>query len=62
MNHKILELARQAAQLEGWGPEVWQTTFTEKFANLIIKECIKTVNDKGETYSAYWIEKHFGVE
>jgi hypothetical protein len=37
MNERILELARQAAAVEGWGPEVWQTTFTEKFAELIIK-------------------------
>lgn len=41
MNERILELAQQAAAAEGWGPEVWQTTFSEKFAELIIGECIK---------------------
>jgi hypothetical protein len=35
MNERIRELAKQAAAVEGWGPEVWQTTFTEKFAALV---------------------------
>lgn len=39
MNERIKNLARQAAAVEGWGPEVWQTTFTEKFAELIVREC-----------------------
>jgi hypothetical protein len=39
MNERIKELARQAAAVEGWGPEVWQTTFSEKFAELIVKQC-----------------------
>ena len=37
-------------------------TFALSLAELIVRECIKTVHDKGETYSAYLIETHFGVE
>jgi hypothetical protein len=33
----------------------------EEFAKLIVRECIKTVQDRGEAYSAYLIEKHFDV-
>jgi hypothetical protein len=42
-------------------PMNWNTV-AEDFAGSIIKECVKVVHDKGETYSEYLIEKHFGVE
>ncbi len=45
MNERIRELAREAAFAEGWGPEVWQTTFTEKFAELIVRECLRIVDE-----------------
>ena len=38
MNKRIYDLARQAAAVEGWGTQVWQTTFTDKFAELLIEE------------------------
>ena len=41
MNKRIFELAKQAAAVEGWGPEVWQTTFTEKFAELLVQDYAK---------------------
>jgi hypothetical protein len=43
MNERIQKLAREAALAEGWGPGVWQTTFTEKFAELIVKETMQIV-------------------
>ena len=46
MNERIRELAKQAAAVEGWGPEVWQTTFTEKFAELIVKECLGDLKER----------------
>jgi hypothetical protein len=46
MNERIKELARQAAAVEGWGPEVWQTTFSEKFAELIIKESLGDLKER----------------
>jgi hypothetical protein len=63
MNQRIQELARQAAAIEGWGPEVWQTTFSEKFAELIVRECaeqVKNLRVNGYGVSgAEIIRKHF---
>jgi hypothetical protein len=63
MNQRIQELARQAAAIEGWGPEVWQTTFSEKFAELIVRECAEQVkNLRVDGYGisgAEIIRKHF---
>lgn len=47
MNERIKQLAQQAAVAEGWGPEVWQTTFSEKFAELIVRECAELCREKG---------------
>jgi hypothetical protein len=67
MNERIQKLAREAALAEGWGPGVWQTTFTEKFAELIVRECASIA----QTYMSRWpedheltkqIKEHFGVE
>ena len=71
MNERIEKLARQAALAEGWGPGVWQTTFTEKFAELIVKECISTLEEKiyrsidnegDEIWADLILKEHFGVE
>jgi hypothetical protein len=45
MNERIQKLAREAALAESWGPGVWQTTFTEKFAELIVRECVGVADD-----------------
>jgi hypothetical protein len=55
MNERIMKLAKEVAAIEGWGPEVWQTTFTEKFAELLIRECAGICNDVG---AAVWAEQH----
>jgi hypothetical protein len=70
MNERIQKLAREAALAEGWGPGVWQTTFTEKFAELIVRECMEQVfytiedqeqdNISGSVRDR--IKEHFGVE
>ena len=70
MNERILELAREAALAEGWGPGVWQTTFTEKFAELIVAECAKIVEDSTWNLphgyktvdQANLVKQHFGVK
>ena len=49
MNKRIYELATQAAMSEGFGPEVWQTTFTDKFAQLIVVECMSIVSKSGNS-------------
>lgn len=70
MNKRIQELKYMASvwcdeniphqfseETNGYGKE-WE----DKFADLIIQECIETLKTKSETYGAYLIEKHFGVE
>ena len=71
MNERIFKLAREAALAEGWGPGVWQTTFTEKFAELIVRECLTFVepmpgsgdiDDLALEAAREGIKEHFGVE
>ena len=68
MNERILKLAREAALAEGWGPGVWQTTFTEKFAELIVRECnskldnIGVIDRDSRTIAMKVISEHFGIE
>jgi hypothetical protein len=72
VNERIQELARQAAAIEGWGPEVWQTTFSEKFAELLSQEAIKVVQkrymgdnnreDMEVLRCVQDLEKYFGVQ
>jgi hypothetical protein len=70
MNERIQKLAREAALAESWGPGVWQTTFTEKFAELIVRECAKFLDENSgydECNNSWHPEpedllQHFGVE
>jgi hypothetical protein len=66
MNERIQKLAREAALAESWGPGVWQTTFTEKFAELIVKECTEQIKTHGisassEDYGDYEIGFNAGL-
>ena len=74
MNEKIKLLAEQA----GLGQERWTTTeqfnsFLDKFAELIVRECLAQVDKvdemleddsekAGVAWVGYAIEKHFGVK
>ena len=73
MNERIQKLAEQA----GLGHERWNTTvqfeqFMQKFAELIVRECVEQASisnghgnnqwDKALTFAADNIKKHFGVE
>ena len=71
MNERIKQLAEQA----GMGHERWNTTsqfesFLEKFAELIVRECMDVVRDISQEYdggstvvnAADEIKEHFGVE
>ena len=64
MNEKIKELAEQAQQYAEYttpqGLE-WLPTFQEKFAELIVRECIDTAFHKGHPDLEFLL-KHFGVE
>lgn len=41
MNERILELALQARQYAESKPDIYQVAYDKKFAELIVKECIK---------------------
>ena len=77
MNKRIQELAEQATSIvEMVGPEGYTSSYAnfdrEKFAELIVRECVKVCADRGThhdgLYSAWAddcskrIGKHFGVE
>lgn len=62
MNERILELALQAGYKDS--PTVrlaFQGFNKEKFAELIVKECIKVIDDK-PIFGSLPIKEHFGVE
>jgi hypothetical protein len=68
MNERIQELAQQAQQYAEYvtpqGCE-WFDTFKEKFAELIVRECItvaRGADGLDATHEAwYLIEQHFGI-
>jgi hypothetical protein len=69
MNNQIKELAEQAGYLpDMFGVGHWDMPECNKFAELIIKECITLCDDSDEEYSkscdwaAEQIKKHFGIE
>ena len=74
MNERIKELVKQATTIEehGWGAS-YEHFDKEKFAELIVKECLAQVDkvdtmldDDKEKTGVAWvgleIAKHFGVE
>jgi len=70
MNERIKRLAEQATSIvEMVGPEGYTSSYAnfdrEKFAELIVKECIQAVKNVGgynEDYHMNAIKKYFGVE
>lgn len=59
MNERIKELAKQAAEYCKTQPrEIVGTMWEEKFAELIVKECINIIPWQYESK----IKQHFGVE
>ena len=67
MNEQIKQLWEEAAkttQSDSWEE---QTKFMERFAELIVRECIDTVLDSSVEYAtrpqiAEELKEHFGVE
>jgi hypothetical protein len=72
MNERIKELEKQATTVvEGWSDENGTTRYyefnREKFAELIVRECIDAVSDCSVEYCTRpqivsEIKEHFGVE
>jgi cobalamin-dependent methionine synthase I len=68
MNKRIRELAEQAEWPDDAAPHhMWQvvgTEFAEKFAELIIRECINLAQEAQRNHddADHHIQQHFGVE
>jgi hypothetical protein len=71
MNERIRELAEQAGyQADMFGFGHWDQPECQKFAELIVRECLdqcynRGMNDAlyaGQLKAAAYIEEHFGVE
>ena len=66
MNERILELAEQAEMSANKGDHVDVKLMMEKFAELIVRECMKvsmkSVGPDAEHEAWYLIKEHFGVE
>ena len=65
MNERIKELAEQASEIDGDDLLYYHPVFAEKFAELIVRECIQAVKNVGgynEDYHMNAIKKYFGVE
>jgi len=68
MNERIIELAEQSGLEYNFDPTLWLKY--EKFAELIVRECLEIVNRKEYSYheadplweTAEMIKEHFGVE
>ena len=68
---KIIEMAKQAGySVDTFGFGIWDSAEFNRFAELIIKECLdqcynKGMNDtlyEGQLKAASYIEQHFGVK
>jgi len=64
MNERIKELAQQATKIiEPDDPDFMHEIFDrEKFADLILFECIKLAVFRGDAQTGKAIKEHFGVE
>jgi len=68
MNERIQKLADQAEDYADaddkfpYPSVAWLSTFKEKFAELIVKECMSIATGNGSELTAQDIAQHFGVE
>lgn len=67
MNTRIKELAEQASLYaasdnSSMSFDVWKKRYTEKFAELIIKECVDVTFDYDVEEAGEVIKEHFGVK
>jgi hypothetical protein len=72
MNERIIELADKAVENISSGPWNISDEFCQKFAELIVRECIEQASignghgnnqwDRALTFAAKNIKEHFGVE
>ena len=65
MNERIKELIKQATECYSNGQE--RTFDKEKFAELIVKECIQVLDPGGHQliarfHTRQWLSEHFGIK
>ncbi len=60
MNERILKLAEQSGLEYNFDPMLWLKY--EKFAELIVRECLLYAKDGDIDFMKFMIKKHFGVE
>lgn len=60
MNERIIELAEQSGLEYNFDPMLWLKY--EKFAELIVWECLSYVKDGDIDFMKFMIKKHFGVK
>jgi len=63
MNERIRELVKQATTIEEhkWGVS-YDNFNKEKFAELIVRECMSYMEDGDIDFAKFMIKQHFGVE
>jgi hypothetical protein len=66
MNTRIQELAEQAKSQVPQGilsPELWIEQYNQRFAELIVRECVSISRTSTDGFSAgHRMQEHFGVE
>lgn len=65
MNERMLELAKQAEWSANRGDDVDVVVMMEKFGELIVRECIRKIDDMvndGWYADTDRLKQHFGVE
>lgn len=65
MNERMLELAKQAEWSANRGDDVDVVVMMEKFGELIVRECIRKIDDMvndGWYADTDKLKQHFGVE
>ena len=60
MNERIRELAEQSGLEYNFDPMLWLKY--EKFAELIVRECLLYAKDGDIDFMKFMIKKHFGVK
>jgi hypothetical protein len=63
MNERIKQFAEEASEIDGDDLLYYHPVFAEKFAELIVQECICALNkDDGATHHGELLREYFGIE
>ena len=62
MNERIKELLKQSTGTRWYCGGEYSEVDQEKFAELIVRECMSYMEDGDIDFAKFMIKKHFGVE